>query len=769
MFRGLPWSRPFAPSFSLFSPDRTALSSITPLLLRQRLSHGAAAANHRKLRLAPYYPPYLPPEQTPPPNKRRKRFPAYSEEEWEAMDARDGPGNDRSATHGGQTGRTHAQEENEVNNDNNTNNSRSGGRAFRGHGEKPRSVANPSTQRNPQDGGGGTSTAPPPPPQQHPASRRPRRSHRQRQRQMNNAVEHRRLKPDAPAFEPSRTMPTESSSLQFNNNNNAPGAPGLAGLNLLNSQNLMMNAMNMMNMNNNPPGLLPFTAPNMFMGGAFQQQFLQQLQQQQQQQQQQLQPGPQGFTPGPFGVPQLNNFIPPFNPFMFTPTAAMMAAFQPGMNLQMPNAPSAPIVPDPASSAQTAPNGAVDAGAATPEAPKRGVQPVEVPVVTEKYMAQASLPPKEISPPQPLLVILDINGTLIYRKHRRLPPQFVKRPGLDKFLDTLLEKYTVMIWSSSQPQTVNAVCERLFPKKKRAQLAAEWARDKFGLTHAQYREKIQVYKRLEKVWADESIQARYPRSKNKLGKLRHAQLLAHQADPDSVPPPLPMRWDQSNTVLIDDSRLKAAAQPYNILEIPEFTNDPNSKVDESQVFKNVLKRLNILARRDDVSKMLRHWEMQKQQSGGGAGLDGAADLDELDDMDDIDDDEDGGVEVGNNHQSNNNDNSNNNHESENASGANNVNGETTTTTTTAVDPVAEARRERRRARKREKKAARRAAKEKAKQAAAVTAQQQQVQQQPLPSPPSPVSSVSEEAEHFLLDRLEEPQQQPPPQPQKQTA
>lgn len=556
--------------------------------------------------------------------------------------------------------------------------------------------------------------------------------------------------PDAAAFGPSSTAPPGPGYSPFDNNNN--NAPGFGGKNLNPQNNNFVNAMNVNMDTNNIPGQLPFPAPNLFMG-AFQQQFPQQPQQQQQQQQDQSQlRGFQGFNPPPFGLPQLNNFNPLFHPFLFAPTPAMMAAFQPGMGLQMPNLPSAPIFSDP--TAPTAPNvnGASGAGAATP---KRTVEPLEVPVATQEYMAQASLPPQEITPPQPLLVILDINGTLIYRKHRRLPPQFVKRPGLDKFLETLMDKYTVMIWSSSQPRTVNAVCERLFPRNKRQQLAAEWGRDKFGLTSAQYKEKIQVYKRLETVWADEGIQAKYPTSKTKLGKQRHAQLLAHQENPDAVPPPLPMRWDQSNTVLIDDSKLKAAAQPYNILEIPEFTNDPN--VDESQVFKKVLKRLNILARRDDVSKMLRHWEVQKQRFG-------ANDAPEADDkeVDIDDDDDDGGVEVvaqgGNNH--------------ENPSGAANNNvakGE-------ALDPVAEARKERRKARKRERKAARRATKDSstttAAAAAAVDVKEAVVVPEQQPSPPSPVSSVSQSG-NFLLDRLEEslePQQQrqPQPQPERQT-
>lgn len=139
-----------------------------------------------------------------------------------------------------------------------------------------------------------------------------------------------------------------------------------------------------------------------------------------------------------------------------------------------------------------------------------------------------------------------------------------------------------MIWSSSQPITVNAVCEKLFPGDKRKALVAEWGRDKFKLPQDQYRSKIQVYKTLETVWADPQVQASYPSGQG----------------PKT-------RWDQTNTILIDDSKLKAVSEPYNILEIPEFTNAPN---DDPSIFPKVLRVLEILARHDDVSKVLRDWQ-----------------------------------------------------------------------------------------------------------------------------------------------------------------
>ncbi|KAL4793492.1 NLI interacting factor-like phosphatase-domain-containing protein [Aspergillus venezuelensis] len=206
------------------------------------------------------------------------------------------------------------------------------------------------------------------------------------------------------------------------------------------------------------------------------------------------------------------------------------------------------------------------------------------PSATQKYLDQAALPPQELPSPQPLLVVLDLNGTLIYRKTKKFPPKFSERVGLELFLKTLVEKYKVMIWSSSQPPTVDAVCQKIFSGPDRRKLVVEWGRDKLGLSKAEYNSKIQVYKTLETVWSNKKIQTSCPKK---------------------GPEGQPARWDQTNTILIDDSKLKALSEPYNLIEIPEFTNDRT--LDESAIFPRVLQRLEILSKCDDVSKKLHEW------------------------------------------------------------------------------------------------------------------------------------------------------------------
>lgn len=247
---------------------------------------------------------------------------------------------------------------------------------------------------------------------------------------------------------------------------------------------------------------------------------------------------------------------------------------------------------------------------------------VKVPAATLQYLNQASLKPEEVPSKRPLLVILDLNGTLIYRKLRKFPPRFARRAGLDHFLAALIQNYKVMIWSSSQPPTVNAVCEQIFPGAMHDELVALWGRDKFGLTDRQYNNKIQVYKELHKPWADPDVQAAFPGNEHlkapstaSLGSaasiVQKRTLRSRQEQASKLP--AGQRWDQTNTILIDDSKLKALSEPFNILEIPEFNDNPD--IDESKLFAKVLHYLDICSRHDDVSKVLRTWNETAEKSG----------------------------------------------------------------------------------------------------------------------------------------------------------
>ena len=172
--------------------------------------------------------------------------------------------------------------------------------------------------------------------------------------------------------------------------------------------------------------------------------------------------------------------------------------------------------------------------------------PSAAPTPRPAYITQAKKPPVRMAVPQPLLLVTDLNGTLIYRKFRL---NFRHRPGLENFLKEIFSYHQVMVWTSARPENAQPICTRLMTPDQKKKCVAIWARNTLGLTRDQYASHIQVYKNLDKIWDNPSIQKLHPN--HKLGE----------------------RWGQHNTVLIDDSVIKASANPYNLVHIPELTRD----------------------------------------------------------------------------------------------------------------------------------------------------------------------------------------------------
>ncbi|CAG8444219.1 9234_t:CDS:2 [Ambispora gerdemannii] len=143
----------------------------------------------------------------------------------------------------------------------------------------------------------------------------------------------------------------------------------------------------------------------------------------------------------------------------------------------------------------------------------------------------------------PKLIILDLNGTLVYRDKSHNNRIF-SRPFLMQFLDYIFERFYVMIWSSAAPNNVKKIVDAVFPPRHSSNLVDMWARDSFGLTTFQYRQKWLTIKDLEIVWERLNNQNRNREN-----------------------PPI---WSQNNTLLIDDSPLKAQLQPYNAIHLDEY-------------------------------------------------------------------------------------------------------------------------------------------------------------------------------------------------------
>ncbi|KAJ4289792.1 hypothetical protein N0V90_011122 [Kalmusia sp. IMI 367209] len=201
------------------------------------------------------------------------------------------------------------------------------------------------------------------------------------------------------------------------------------------------------------------------------------------------------------------------------------------------------------------------------------------PLPTFEYLARAVLRPEVLVPPNRKLVILDLNGTLLYRPNaRKQPKKMISRPFLPQFLAYLFDNFAVMIWSSARPENVKILVEEGLGVYHN-RLVAVWARDTLGLAPHHYSANVQVYKQLTRVWASDEIQKHM--DGYEWGK----------------------RFDQRNTILIDDSALKASAQPHNLLEIPEFEGvEPNVPVQD--ILGEVVGYLELLKMQEDVSKFI---------------------------------------------------------------------------------------------------------------------------------------------------------------------
>ncbi|KAK8001466.1 HAD-like domain-containing protein [Apiospora marii] len=194
-----------------------------------------------------------------------------------------------------------------------------------------------------------------------------------------------------------------------------------------------------------------------------------------------------------------------------------------------------------------------------------------VPDPSAQYMAQSAIPPTPLPEPRRILVVIDLNGTLLYRPSRKNPSRFVERPHTRQFLDYCLNTFCVAIWSSAKPDNVHKMANQLLTPEERAKLVAVWGRDTLGLSPDDYNNRVQCYKRLSVIWAD----------------------LARR---------LGQRWDQTNTVLVDDSSEKARSEPFNLIQLPEFEGD---LAEQGFVLPQVHDFLNECAQQRDISSYIR--------------------------------------------------------------------------------------------------------------------------------------------------------------------
>ncbi|KAK5829137.1 HAD-like domain-containing protein [Linnemannia elongata] len=179
--------------------------------------------------------------------------------------------------------------------------------------------------------------------------------------------------------------------------------------------------------------------------------------------------------------------------------------------------------------------------------------------ITPTYTPIALQDPITVTKPRTLLVVLDLNGTLFYRaknNKRNVTP----RPHLQAFLDFIFEHCKVMVWSSAQPHSVDTMLSCGFGNRVE-KLDRVWTRKDFRLSEHDYNKKVLTIKDLEFIW--DAIKA------EKAGTAASGAA----TDGEKASEEQPEAFDQTNTVLIDDSFDKVQLQPHNGVQLLDFDED----------------------------------------------------------------------------------------------------------------------------------------------------------------------------------------------------
>ncbi|KPI37690.1 putative FCP1 homology domain-containing protein [Cyphellophora attinorum] len=229
--------------------------------------------------------------------------------------------------------------------------------------------------------------------------------------------------------------------------------------------------------------------------------------------------------------------------------------------------------------------------------PRRGptpineaIAPVKIPEPSQTYLHTAALPSQQLLQPQKLLVLLDLNGTLVYRTGY-MRREVVKRPGVDRLVQYLFANHHVMLFTSATLKSAERMAKTLLTPEQYSQLITIRSREDLDLTHEQFINKVQVYKDLNVIWKDKAIV---------------------QAAPIWVV-------------------IKAKSHPHNLLQVTEFLEpEPNASKKEKAAFKlretvamrSVEEKLESLKWQVNVACCIREWqEAANKKKKKGLGLD----------------------------------------------------------------------------------------------------------------------------------------------------
>ncbi|KAK3297056.1 uncharacterized protein B0H64DRAFT_431060 [Chaetomium fimeti] len=230
-----------------------------------------------------------------------------------------------------------------------------------------------------------------------------------------------------------------------------------------------------------------------------------------------------------------------------------------------------------------------------------------IPEPTAEYLQRASFMTYRLTTPQPMLVVIDLNGTLLFRPNKRQASAFVERPLARAFLQRCIDRHHVVIWSSARPDNVRRMCAQLLPPAYLARVVAVWGRDRFGLSPDDYNRRTQCYKRLTRLWEDPVVAASHPLAAARSPGSAEGE--GEGSDTEGLGPGESVGggsgsgvWSQANTVLIDDSAEKARSEPHNAVTLPEFAGDLK---ETPQVLPLVEEYLDALSFQGDISTYIK--------------------------------------------------------------------------------------------------------------------------------------------------------------------
>jgi len=202
-----------------------------------------------------------------------------------------------------------------------------------------------------------------------------------------------------------------------------------------------------------------------------------------------------------------------------------------------------------------------------------------------QYYNITSQPSTNLAQPSPKLIILDLNGTLVFRKKVR---NITLRPFIDEFINYLFNdenNFLVMVWSTARPENVDIMVNVIF-EDRRENLIAVWGRDKFGFTEQEYQAHTLSIKNLETVW--NALNPQIANFKNKLKNSFRNSLI----------------FDPTNTILIDDSRSKTQLQPYNAIHPREFDRDSVRDGGDTEL-KKIIEYLELVKYQSNVASYMK--------------------------------------------------------------------------------------------------------------------------------------------------------------------